>query len=174
MVLHFWTRTCEPCIDELQREIPVFDEVVRGRDDVALLLVTVDANWAAVAPLVPNGLRAPVLFDPSRRVVGGKYGTRLFPETWVVDPAGVIRARLHAGGASSANLLAALGGRANVRAFESAPGRLLVTVADSRSVDGGALQQLGARGVALPSPHSVHILHPDASLLERELASQVG
>ena len=28
-----------------------------------------------------------------RSVVAGRYGTRLFPETWVIDPRGVIRAR---------------------------------------------------------------------------------
>lgn len=93
VVLHFWTRTCEPCIDELQRSIPFFDEVVWGRGDVVLLLVTVDPSWEAIAPVVPRGLRAPILFDPQRRVVAGRYGTRLFPETWVIDPRGVIRAR---------------------------------------------------------------------------------
>jgi peroxiredoxin len=93
VVLHFWTRTCEPCIDELQRSIPAFDEIVRGRDDLALVMVTVDPDWESIAPLVPAGLRAPILFDPQRRVVSGKYGTRLFPETWVIDPRGVIRAR---------------------------------------------------------------------------------
>lgn len=93
VVLHFWSRTCPPCIEELQSSLPAFDEMVRGRNDVALVLVTVDANWEAIAPLVPANMTAPVLFDPERRVVGGRYGTRLFPETWVIDPRGVIRAR---------------------------------------------------------------------------------
>ncbi len=31
--------------------------------------------------------------DPERTVVGGRFGTRLFPETWVIDPRGIIRAR---------------------------------------------------------------------------------
>jgi hypothetical protein len=34
-----------------------------------------------------------ILFDPQRSVVTGKFGTRLFPETWIIDPEGVIRAR---------------------------------------------------------------------------------
>jgi cytochrome oxidase Cu insertion factor (SCO1/SenC/PrrC family) len=93
VVLHFWTRTCEPCIDELQRSIPAFDEIVRSRNDLALVTVTIDANWEAIAPLVPPGLQAPILFDPERTVVSGRYGTQLFPETWVIDPRGVIRAR---------------------------------------------------------------------------------
>ncbi len=35
----------------------------------------------------------PVLFDPELSVVGERYGTHLFPETWIIDPDGVIRAR---------------------------------------------------------------------------------
>lgn len=93
VVLHFWSRTCAPCIDELQREIPTFDEIVKGRNDVALLLVTTDPDWNSVSALVPEGLSAPILFDGQSSVVGAKYGTRLFPETWIIDRNGVIRAR---------------------------------------------------------------------------------
>lgn len=93
VVLHFWSRTCRPCIDELQRSLPAFDELVHGRSDVALVLVTTDPDWNSVQELVPDGFKSPILFDPSSSVVGGRYGTRLFPETWVIDPRGVIRAR---------------------------------------------------------------------------------
>jgi cytochrome oxidase Cu insertion factor (SCO1/SenC/PrrC family) len=93
VVLHFWTRTCEPCVEELQSSIPAFDEIVRDRRDIAFVMVTVDPNWDSIAPLVPNGIRAPILFDPGARVVTGRFGTRLYPETWVIDPEGVIRAR---------------------------------------------------------------------------------
>ncbi|MDP3274507.1 MAG: TlpA disulfide reductase family protein [Deltaproteobacteria bacterium] len=93
VVLHFWSRTCPPCIEELQRSIPAFDELVAGRSDVKLLLVTTDPDWASVASLVPEGLRSSILFDPNGRIVTQRYGTRQFPETWVIDPRGVIRAR---------------------------------------------------------------------------------
>lgn len=93
VVLHFWSRTCPPCVDELQRSIPAFDEIVRDRDDIAFVMVNTDAGWDAIAPIVPAGIRAPILFDPARRVVTGRYGTRLFPETWVIDREGIIRAR---------------------------------------------------------------------------------
>jgi peroxiredoxin len=93
VVLHFWTRTCGPCVEELQTTIPAFDEMVKDRRDIALLMVTVDADWNAIAPLVPRDFHAPILFDPRRQVVTAKYGTRLFPETWVIDRDGVIRAR---------------------------------------------------------------------------------
>ncbi|MBI5517462.1 MAG: TlpA family protein disulfide reductase [Deltaproteobacteria bacterium] len=93
VVLHFWSSDCPPCVRELSESLPAFDEIVRSRPDLALVLVTVDRDWDAVAALVPPGLRAPLLFDPERRVVNGRFGTRLFPETWVIDPRGVLRAR---------------------------------------------------------------------------------
>jgi peroxiredoxin len=92
VVLHFWSRDCPPCIQEMSESIPAFDDLVRERSDVALVLVGTE-TWNDVAALVPPGIRAPLLFDPDRRVVAGRYGTRLFPETWIIDPNGVIRAR---------------------------------------------------------------------------------
>lgn len=93
VVLHFWSSDCPPCIRELSESLPSFDEIARSRTDVALVLVTVDRDWNAISALVPGDFRAPILFDPERRTVEGQYGTRLFPETWVIDPRGVIRAR---------------------------------------------------------------------------------
>ena len=43
--------------------------------------------------LIPRDFRATLLFDPARAVVRDRFGTRLFPETWIIDPDGVIRAR---------------------------------------------------------------------------------
>jgi peroxiredoxin len=93
VVLHFWTRTCGPCVQEMQTSIPAFEELVKDRRDVQLVMVSVDSDWTAIAPIVPPGVRAPILFDPTRSVVTGRYGTRLFPETWIIDSDGVIRAR---------------------------------------------------------------------------------
>jgi peroxiredoxin len=93
VVLHFWSRECPPCIEELAESLPAFDELVQGAPELALVMVSVDANWDAIAPLVPPSIRAPILFDPDRSVVERRYGTRLFPETWIIDPRGVIRAR---------------------------------------------------------------------------------
>src|SRR5262245_29030152 len=61
VVLHFWTRTCGPCVEELQRAIPAFDDIVKDRRDVQLVMVTVDSDWNAIAPLVPPNFHAPIL-----------------------------------------------------------------------------------------------------------------
>ncbi|HET6264016.1 MAG TPA: N-acetylglucosamine-specific PTS transporter subunit IIBC [Usitatibacter sp.] len=75
-----------------------------------------------------------------------------------------------AGPIAGGNLLAALGGRGNVRRIERSAGRLVVTVADSGRVDERALLEQGARGVAVAGPDSVHVLHADLDALEASLA----
>jgi PTS system N-acetylglucosamine-specific IIC component len=57
----------------------------------------------------------------------------------------------------AARLLAALGGRANVRSVQSTAGRIRLGVGDGR-IDPGALRELGLRGLALPAPGVVHVL----------------
>ncbi|HKR63616.1 MAG TPA: N-acetylglucosamine-specific PTS transporter subunit IIBC [Thermoanaerobaculia bacterium] len=56
-------------------------------------------------------------------------------------------------------LLAALGGRENVRAIETvASSRLRVTVANANAVDDQALRSLGLRGIARPAADRVHVV----------------
>ncbi|HVS77432.1 MAG TPA: N-acetylglucosamine-specific PTS transporter subunit IIBC [Steroidobacteraceae bacterium] len=55
-------------------------------------------------------------------------------------------------------LLAALGGRANVRAIEPASSRLRIRVADSSAIDGAAIRGLGMRGVAVAATDCVHVI----------------
>ena len=89
-----------------------------------------------------------------------------------------MRAHLAAGAgtrdaAHAAPIVDALGGGANVLAIESAAGRVLVTVRDPAKLDLDRLRSLLTRGVATPSPTSVHLLHPDAHALETQLASLI-
>jgi PTS system N-acetylglucosamine-specific IIC component len=55
-------------------------------------------------------------------------------------------------------LLAALGGRANVRAVEAAASRLRVSVGDAALVDRAAIRGLGLRGTATPNAGCVHVI----------------
>ena len=57
-----------------------------------------------------------------------------------------------------ARLLAALGGRANVRSVQAVGGRLRLSVGDTGRIDAGALGELGLRGLALPAPGVAHVL----------------
>ncbi len=60
--------------------------------------------------------------------------------------------------ADPATLLAALGGRLNVRDIECHAGRMLMRITDVRIVDEAALRMLGIRGVAHPNAGSVQLL----------------
>jgi len=58
----------------------------------------------------------------------------------------------------AARLLAALGGRANVRTVEALAGRLRVSVGDTGRIDAAAVRALGLRGLALPAAGVAHVL----------------
>lgn len=97
VILHFWTKTCGPCLEELPL-VAEFADRVKGRSDVAVIAVTIDDGPSAIADTMKTlfGDKAPsftLAYDPQNAVVEGKYGTRLFPETWLIDPSGIIRAR---------------------------------------------------------------------------------
>jgi N-acetylglucosamine PTS system EIICBA or EIICB component len=64
----------------------------------------------------------------------------------------------------------ALGGAGNVARVEAAAGRVLVTLGDSTKMDASRLRALFARGIAMPSATSVHLLHARAEDLAEELA----
>jgi peroxiredoxin len=97
VVLNFWTKTCGPCLEEMP-ELVDLTKILKSRDDVVVLAVSTDEGPDAVRDTLKSVLREEnppftVLFDPETDVVRGKFGTHLFPETWIVDKRGVIRAR---------------------------------------------------------------------------------
>jgi peroxiredoxin len=97
VVLNFWTTTCQPCLEEMP-SLADFAKVVRQRKDVVVLTVSTDATKEIATSALQTLLKEPkapflVLLDPDSTVVRDKYGTSLFPETWIIDPKGVIRAR---------------------------------------------------------------------------------
>jgi peroxiredoxin len=96
VVLNFWTKTCGPCLEEMP-SVAELAKIAQGRSDFVVLTVSTDEGPDAVRDTLRVTLNSeppfPVLFDPESNVVNGRYGTRLFPETWLIDPDGVIRAR---------------------------------------------------------------------------------
>lgn len=94
--LNFWTETCGPCKDEMP-SVAMLARIAKTRSDMVVLTVTIDEDRQKVRDLLGvllNGeVPFPVLFDSESQIVGGKYGTKLFPETWVIDANGIIRAR---------------------------------------------------------------------------------
>jgi peroxiredoxin len=97
VILNFWTTTCQPCLEEMP-SIADLAKVLAPRRDVVVLTVSTDLTKDVALSALQTLLHEPkppfhVLFDPESNVVHDKYGTELFPETWVIDPKGVIRAR---------------------------------------------------------------------------------
>lgn len=96
VILNFWTTTCQPCMEEMP-SIAELARIAHGRKDLVVVTVSTDENPAAARDTLRVLLNGeppfPVLFDPEAKVVADKYGTKLFPETWIIDPRGVIRAR---------------------------------------------------------------------------------
>jgi peroxiredoxin len=96
VVMNFWTVTCKPCVEEMP-SLEQLALIAADRDDVEVVAVTTDKNWAEIQSLFKPDSKLRVLFDPEKKVIREKFGTRLFPETWVINPQGVIRARVDGG-----------------------------------------------------------------------------
>lgn len=95
--LNFWTKTCRPCLDEMPM-LADLARIARNRDDFVVLTISTDEGPEAVRDALQIALSNeeppfPILFDPESEIVNGLFGTKLYPETWIIDPSGVIRAR---------------------------------------------------------------------------------
>jgi peroxiredoxin len=101
VILNFWTKTCRPCLEEMP-SIADLAKALKPHPEIALITVTTDDSAADAKDTlksVLNGADVPfeVLIDADGDIVQGKYGTKLFPETWFIDKQGVIRARFDGG-----------------------------------------------------------------------------
>lgn len=92
IVLNFWTVTCRPCIQEMPT-IELLAEITHDWGDVEVVAISTDRSWAEVETIIPRNSRITSLLDEDRKVVTGQFGTKLFPETWIIDANGVVRFR---------------------------------------------------------------------------------
>jgi peroxiredoxin len=90
VVVNFWATWCPPCVAEM----PSLDRLHRAlsRDGLVVLGVSVDEDEAALtAFILKGGLTLKVPRDPGGAVASGAYRTTGYPETFVIDAAGVIK-----------------------------------------------------------------------------------
>ncbi len=92
IVMNFWTVTCRPCIQEMPT-IELLADITKDWGDVEVVAVSTDRNWAEVEAIIPRNSRITSLLDAERKVVTDAFGTKLFPETWVIDKNGLVRFR---------------------------------------------------------------------------------
>ncbi|MDD5543515.1 MAG: TlpA disulfide reductase family protein [Acidobacteriia bacterium] len=98
VVLNFWATWCPPCVEEA----PSLDKLNRrfaatSPSRIAVLTVSADPDWAPVKLFVKeHDISFPVLLD-KRQEVPSIYGTYKYPETYIIDPQGVVRQKVIGG-----------------------------------------------------------------------------
>ena len=97
VILNFWTKTCRPCLEELP-SLGDLAKVLKRQKGIQLVTICTDDTAAeakeTLKSVMGGDVPFEVLMDPDSKVVADKYGTTLYPETWFIDPNGVIRARI--------------------------------------------------------------------------------
>ena len=95
VVLNFFTHNCVPCI----REHPELIEFVEqqqalGTDGAELYTIVRDSSRDQVEEFfAERGGDWPIVYD-SDYDFSNDFGVALVPETWIIDPDGVVRARI--------------------------------------------------------------------------------
>ena len=95
VVLNFFTHNCVPCIRE-HPELIEFAKQQRalGNDGAELYTIVRDSSRKQVDRFfAERGGDWPIVYDPEYSF-SNEFGVSLVPETWVIDPSGVVRARI--------------------------------------------------------------------------------
>jgi cytochrome c biogenesis protein CcmG, thiol:disulfide interchange protein DsbE len=95
VVLNFFTSTCVPCQQEHPDLVRFADQQADlGDNGAELYTVVYDDDRKAVADFfAANGGDWPVVFDDDGSI-SVAFGVSQVPETWIIDPTGVVRGRI--------------------------------------------------------------------------------
>ncbi len=91
--LNFWLSSCKPC----EEEMPGMERLRRtlAARGVEMVTVTADESWDDVGRLLgrvfPGGKHGMVVVKDPEKKVATTYGTKLFPETYLIDRQGNLR-----------------------------------------------------------------------------------
>lgn len=101
VILNFWSKSCPPCLQEMP-SLASLSKALAFHPEIVLLTVSSDESLADAHDTmrsVLGGAEPPfvVMVDPELKVVRDTFGTKLYPETWFIDPSGAIRARIDGG-----------------------------------------------------------------------------
>ena len=145
-------KTVDACTTRLRLAVADVTRV----DDAAL------ARLGALGVLRPSGQSVQVVLGPVADQVAGDIRAAL------------LRSPAHESPVTPAAVLAALGGRGNIRSVTARPGRVLVAVREAAAVDIGALRAAGARDAVVLHAGAVHVLVADAHDLARRITPPTG
>ena len=94
VVLNFFDPTCRPCVHEHPELVTFHDEQQVLADGAELYTVINDGSDADVQAFFDdNGGDWPVVTDPTG-AISVDFGVAQVPETWIIDPNGIVRQRL--------------------------------------------------------------------------------
>jgi cytochrome c biogenesis protein CcmG, thiol:disulfide interchange protein DsbE len=94
VVLNFFSTWCRPCVEEHPELMRFAAEEAARPDGVELYSVIFNDDTAEVQRFFADqGGDWPKLTDPDGRIQVA-FGVAKSPETWIIDPAGVVRARV--------------------------------------------------------------------------------
>jgi cytochrome c biogenesis protein CcmG/thiol:disulfide interchange protein DsbE len=95
VVLNFFTSTCVPCQQEHPDLVRFADQQAGlGGDGAELYTVVYDDDREAVEDFfAANGGDWPVVYDDDGSIAVS-FGVSQVPETWIIDPTGVVRGRV--------------------------------------------------------------------------------
>jgi cytochrome c biogenesis protein CcmG/thiol:disulfide interchange protein DsbE len=95
VVLNFFTHNCVPCIREHPELIDfVEQQQALGTDGAELYTIVRDSSREQVEEFfAERGGDWPIVYD-SDYDFSNDFGVALVPETWIIDPDGVVRARI--------------------------------------------------------------------------------
>jgi thiol-disulfide isomerase/thioredoxin len=99
VLLNFWATWCEPC----RREMPDLERLAQimaaEQWNAVLIAASVDQNWPLVQGFLKKErlagekpLAMQIVRDPDG-IGAQRYGTNKFPETYLIDPNGILRAK---------------------------------------------------------------------------------
>lgn len=89
IVLNFWASWCAPCKDEAPDLEDLQRRLARANAGTVLGVAFRDTSGDAKAFAKKFGLSYPILHDRDGKLAAA-YGTRMLPETFVIDPTGRI------------------------------------------------------------------------------------
>ena len=95
VVLNFFTHNCVPCVREHPELIEFTEQQgALGNDGAELYTIVRDSTRDQVDDFfAERGGDWPIVYDPDYEF-SNQFGVTLVPETWIIDPSGVVRARI--------------------------------------------------------------------------------